>query len=182
MNLGPTLPVALRITLVCIVLVAAAYDLKFRRIPNWVSLSGIILGFGCNMLLLRSTGLREAGFGLLCALGVYVPLYLVRAMGAGDVKLMAAIGAIAGPEKWAEILLATALVGGVISLAVIARKHRFRQTLGNVGVIATELLHFRSPAEADARLDWRHRDALRLPHGAAIAGGSLVFLLFNASR
>ncbi len=176
------MPVVLKIALLCVVVLAAIYDLRFRRIPNWVSLSGIVLGFGCNTLLLGLHGLREAGLGLLCAALVYMPLYLVRGMGAGDVKLMAAVGAIAGPESWLQIFLATALIGGIVSLAVIAGKHRFRQTLGNVGVIVTELLHFRAPVETDSRLDYRHKQAIRLPHGAAIAGGSIAFLLFTASR
>jgi prepilin peptidase CpaA len=176
------MPVPLTIALVCLVLVAAIYDLRFRRIPNWVSLSGIVLGLGCNTLLLGWPGVRGASLGLLCAVAVYVPLYLVRGMGAGDVKLMAAVGAIAGPEGWLQIFLATALIGGVVSLLVIASKHRFRQTLGNVGIIATDLLRFRAPAKTDSRLDFRHKDAIRLPHGAAIAGGSIAFLLLHASR
>ena len=174
------MPVILRITLVCIVILAAVYDLRFRRIPNWVSVSGIVLGLGCNTLLLGFAGLREAVLGLLCALAVYVPLYVVRGMGAGDVKLMAAVGAIAGPRAWLEIFVVTALIGGIVSLAVVTSKQRFRRTLGNVGLIATELMQFRTPAHSDPRLDYRHRDALRLPHGAAIAGGAIVFLLLHS--
>lgn len=175
------MPFVLTIALVCIVLVAAIYDLRYRRIPNWVSLSGIVLGFGCNTLLLGLDGLRGAALGLLCALVIYVPLYIVRGMGAGDVKLMAAVGAMAGPKGWFEIFFGTALIGGAVSLAVIARKHRVHQTLWNLSTIVTELLNFRAPARADSRLDMRHGEALRLPHGAAIAAGSLLFLLFSAS-
>ena len=176
------MPIVLKLVLLCAVLVAAAYDLRFRRIPNWVSLSGIVLGFGCNTLLLGFDGLKSAGLGFLCALAIYIPLYVIRGMGAGDVKLMAAVGAIAGPESWLQIFVATALIGGIVALAAIAGKHRVRQTLANVGLIASELLQFRAPAHVDARLDYRHREALRLPHGAVIAGGSIVFLLLHASR
>ncbi len=176
------MPVLLTIVLVCTATLAAIYDLRYRRIPNWVSLSGIVLGFGCNTLLLGLDGLRGAALGLLCAAVIYVPLYLVRGMGAGDVKLMAAVGALAGPKGWFEIFLATALIGGVTSLAVIATKGRVHQTFWNVGLIVTELLHFRAPAVRDSRLDLRHREALGLPHGAAIAAGSLLFVFLHASR
>lgn len=176
------MPVILTISLFCVVATAAVYDLRYRRIPNWISLSGVVLGFGCNTLLFSSAGVRGAALGLLCAAVVYVPLYLVRGMGAGDVKLMAAVGAIAGPKGWFEIFLATALIGGVASVAVIATNRRVQQTLWNMGVIVTELLHFRAPVIRDSRLDLRHRDALGLPHGAAIAAGSLLFVLFNTSR
>ena len=176
------MPITLDIALVFIVIAAAGYDLRYRRIPNWVSLSGIVLGFGCNTLLFGFAGLSRAGLGFLCAIVIYIPLYAVRGMGAGDVKLMAGVGAIAGPKGWMEIFLATALIGGIVSLAVVARKQRLRQTFWNVGTILTELLHFRAPARSDSRLDMRHREAIRLPHGAAIAAGSLAFLLFNAAR
>ncbi len=176
------MPLPLKIALVCVVLVAGVYDLRSRRIPNWVSLSGIVLGAGGNTLLFGWHGLREAGFGLLCAVAIYMPLYLVRAMGAGDVKLMAAVGAIVGPQDWLQIFLATAIIGGILSLAVVASKHRLAQTLQNVGVIARELLHLRAPSRADSRFDVRHGDSMRLPHGAAIASGCMVYLLFSASR
>lgn len=97
------MPTVLNSTLIALVLVAAAYDLRFRRIPNWLNLSGVIAGFGVNTFLSGGHGLRNASLGLLCALLVYVPLYLIRGMGAGDVKLMAAVGAIAGPGHWLGI-------------------------------------------------------------------------------
>ena len=176
------MPLVLKIALVCVVLVAAIYDLKFRRIPNWLSLSGMVLGAGFNALLFGWHGLEDAGLGLLCAVAIYLPLYLIHGMGAGDVKLMAAVGTIAGPHDWFEIFVATAIIGGVISLTVVASKNRLTQTLQNVAVIAGELLHFRSPSSSDSTLSFRHRDAIGLPHAAAIASGCIVYLLFNASR
>lgn len=176
------MPAVLSVSLVCLVLLAAAYDLGYRRIPNWLTLSGMILGVGCNTLLFGLPGLRGAAFGLLCALLVYLPLYLIRGMGAGDVKLMAAVGAVAGPERWCEIFLATALIAGAASLVIIARKHRVRQTFRNLSTIVSELLSFHAPTHKDPQLDMRNQNAVRLPHGAAIAAGSLVFLLFHAPR
>ncbi|MBV9155156.1 MAG: prepilin peptidase [Acidobacteriaceae bacterium] len=174
------MPVVLRIALISVVLVAGIYDLRFRRIPNWLNLSGVILGVGINTLLFEQHGLAASTLGLLCALGIYVPLYLIRGMGAGDVKLMAAVGAIAGPENWLWIFLATALLGGFVSLVFVAIKGRFHQTILNLILIVAELSHFRLPSEKDSRLDVRNKEALRIPHGALIATGSMAFLLFNA--
>ncbi len=95
------MPAALKIVLLCFVLVAGAYDLRFRRIPNWLNLSGIVVGCGLNTLLTGWHGLVTALLGMVCALLVYIPLYLIRGMGAGDVKLMAAVGAMAGASKLA---------------------------------------------------------------------------------
>jgi prepilin peptidase CpaA len=174
------MPTVLNSALMPLVLVAAAYDLRFRRIPNWLNLSGVITGFGVNILLSGRHGFAAASLGLLCALLVYVPLYLIRGMGAGDVKLMAAVGAVVGPGNWLGVFLATAITGGIVSLLVIAFKKRFHQTFWNLAVIGVELLHFRAPSASEERLDIRHSEALRLPHGAVIAAGCIAFLLYTA--
>lgn len=174
------MPTLLRIALLAIVLVAGIYDLRFRRIPNWLNLSGIILGVGMNTFLFEAHGLAAAMLGLLCALLVYLPLYLIRGMGAGDVKLMAAVGSIAGPQNWLAIFIATALFGGVVSLILITLKRRYHETCLNLILILAELAHFRLPSQTDPRLDVRNQNALRIPHGALIAGGSIAFLAFHS--
>ena len=91
-------PLGIRILLSALVIVAAIWDIRTRRIPNWLTLSGVILSVGLNMFLFDKTldgiWFSLKGFGL--ALGVYLVLYILRAMGAGDVKLMAAVGAAVG--------------------------------------------------------------------------------------
>ncbi len=173
------MPILLKCILLGVVLLSGAYDARYRKIPNWLSLSGLILGLGINSLLSGWTGLGAAllGFGL--AMLIYAPLYLMRGMGAGDVKLMAAVGAIVGPHNWLGIFIATALAGGLVSLTAIAIKKRAGQTLLNLTVIVSELLQFRRPAEADSRLDVRSPHALRMPHAVNIAAGCVAFLYLS---
>jgi prepilin peptidase CpaA len=166
----------LQIVLLAVVSAAAAYDLKLRKIPNWLNLSGVILGIGLNCLLWHGPGLLTALLGLGLALLVYFPLFLARGMGAGDVKLMAAIGSIAGPRNWLIIFIATALLGGVAAIILVLRKRRFFSTFSNLGVIISELSAGRMPFKKDANLDFRAKQAMGLPHGAVIALGSIVFL------
>jgi prepilin peptidase CpaA len=104
---------------------------------------------------------------------------LLRAMGAGDVKLMAAVGSIAGPQNWIVILICTALAGGVIAIAVAIRNKRLQRTLINVAVLAGELSRLHPPAAHNETLDVKNTRSMRLPHGVAIAAGSLAFLLLN---
>jgi prepilin peptidase CpaA len=162
--------------LLLLVLAAGIYDLRVRRIPNWLNLSGVILGLGFNALPGQGGVTRAIG-GLLCALAVYVPLYLLRGMGAGDVKLMAAVGAIAGPENWIAIFLLTAVLGGIAALVLVLVRGRLPEVLSNLGTILNELFHGRVPARANERLDIRDPRALRMAHGVAIAGGSILFIL-----
>jgi prepilin peptidase CpaA len=159
---------------------AGVYDWRTRKIPNWLNLSGLILGIGLNALVLHGHGLVLALAGLGCSLLVYVPLYLVRGMGAGDVKLMAAIGSIAGPLNWLTIFLAAVILGGIAAFGLVVLKKRLPETLGNLATITGELWHFRLPYLADPALDMRSKRSLGLPHGTVIAVGSLVFLYTGA--
>lgn len=170
------MPLVLKMALVAVVIAAGVYDLRTRKIPNWLTLSGVVLGLGFNTLLLHSHGLALAMLGLGLSLLVYLPLYAVRGMGAGDVKLMAAIGSIAGPQSWLGIFLATAILGGVASVVLVLRRGRVHETMSNLATITGELMHARMPFEKDAGLDMHSGRALGLPHGAVIAAGTLVFL------
>jgi prepilin peptidase CpaA len=173
------MPILLKFALVGLVFIAAVHDFRFRRIPNWLTLSGVVLGIGLNTLLSAQHGFVTALLGTLLPLALYLPLYLLRAMGAGDVKLMAAVGAIAGPRNWVEIVVWTALAGGILGLIVAIRNGRLQTTLLNVLTVASELTRLRSPAKRDQALDVRSDRSMRMPHGIAIAAGSVVFVFLN---
>jgi prepilin peptidase CpaA len=177
------LPAAMQVVLVVIVVTAAIYDLRYRRIPNWLVLVGLVLGFGLNTFWPKFAlaGLTRAGLGMGLALLIYFPLYLLRAMGAGDAKLMAALGSIVGPGNWIVLFVATAILGGIMALIVLLFAGRIRKTFWNLGWILNEIIHFRAPYHSSEELDVRSARAMRLPHGVAIALGSIAFLVM-ASR
>src|SRR5947209_2741036 len=169
-------PLPLQWALLAVVLTAAIYDFRFRKIPNWVNACGLVLGFGLNTLFFGPHGLVLASEGLLLDFAVYLPLYLLRGMGAGDVKLMAAIGALAGPANWFEIFLGTAFVGGAAAAVYALSKGRFNETCWNLIFILKDLARLRAPHRNNPHLSVRNEAALRMPHGVSIAIGALVFL------
>jgi prepilin peptidase CpaA len=169
---------ATEILVLVLVLVAAGTDIRWRKIPNWLTLSGILAGFGVNCWLSGWAGLATSGEGLLLGFGVYIVLYALRAMGAGDVKLMAAVGSVVGPTNWILVFIASALAGGVLAVALMIRSGRAKQTLWNSFFIVGELMHFRAPYERRKDLDVRDPRALNMPHGVAIAAGTMVCLWF----
>ncbi len=169
-------PISIGTALLLIVLIAAIYDLRFRRIPNWLNLSGLILGFGLNTLLFHMHGMLAASEGLLVAAAVYLPLYVLRGMGAGDVKLMAAVGAIVGPANWFLIFLATALLGGAAAAVLACLKKRFSETCVNVCFLIKDLVQLRAPHRTNPQMDFRNPTSLRMPHGVVIALGSIAFI------
>lgn len=173
-----TVPVVpIQAVLAALVLAAAAYDVRFRRIPNWLALAGLLAGFILNGMLAGLAGVKfaAAGFGL--AFAAYFCLYLIRAMGAGDVKLMGAVGSLVGTENWFMVFVLTAILGGAAALALVIVKGRLRKTLWNVGYLMGELMRFRAPYLRREELDVKSGSAVTLPHGVAIAGGTLMYLL-----
>jgi prepilin peptidase CpaA len=173
----PSLPGAGQVLLVVLVGVAAIFDIRSRRIPNWLVLAGLVGGILWNVYAGGLSGLTRAGAGLAIGFVLYFPLYLLRARGAGDVKLLAAIGAITGPGNCVWIFLFTAIGGGVIALAWVLIRGEGRRIWFNVGWILRDLAHFKAPHRSSAELDVRSASAMRLPHAAMLAVGVLIFLL-----
>ena len=174
--------------LLALVVGAAVYDVRYRRIPNWLTVSGLFLGMILNSFLYSGISTNPFGFsGLFFALKgfglafmVYVLLYALHAMGAGDVKLMAAVGAIVGWENWFGIFIVTAMIGGVVSLMLVILRGRLQKTLFNVGFIVSEMTSGRPAYLKNEELDVKSNKALGLPHGAVIAVGCIVFLVLSA--
>jgi prepilin peptidase CpaA len=168
---------------------ATIADFARRRIPNLIVLAGLLLGVGLNALLPEGYGLfnryAPGGLGLLAALGgvlvgggLLLPLYVLRAMGAGDVKLMAMVGAFLSPAQalWAGLLVL--LVGGFLSLAYALRSGALRRVLANLRLIFvgafSSLLLRESPD-----LSVSGETAGSVPYGLAIALGTGAFLLLQ---
>jgi prepilin peptidase CpaA len=170
------LPPVVQILLVLIVSVAAYCDIRFRRIPNWLTLTGVLLGIVLNTFLYEMHGLRTAAFGLGLAFLVYFPLYLLRGMGAGDVKLMGAIGSIAGPANWFGVFVLTSLLGGVIAVLLLLSRKRLVTGFANVGYMLKEMVFLRAPYMKREELDVNSPKAVTLPHGAMIAMGTLAYI------
>jgi prepilin peptidase CpaA len=170
------LPVVNQLMLAMIVVVAAVYDFRYRRIPNWLVLTGLVLALVVNTFLAGWGGLELSLIGAGIAFAVYFPLYLLRGMGAGDVKLMAAIGALVGWRDWIAILFLTAIVGGIAAVALLARRSQLRRGFSNAGYLVLQLLSFRLPYARREELDIQSEKSVKLPHGVMIAWGSLLFL------
>jgi len=176
------LPWPIQILLAVVALLAGYYDIRFRRIPNWLTLPTVLVGLALNALLANPfwDGLKDAGLAILLALALNFPLYLLRALGAGDVKLLAAIGALVGWRDWIAIFWSSLLLAGVLAVILIVSSGRVGKTLRNVAAIVGEMVHLRAPYNKSPELDVRSQSSARLPLGAAIALGCFAFVGFQA--
>lgn len=176
------LPWPVQLLLLALVIVASYYDIRYRRIPNWLTLPCVLVGFALNAFLGRTvlSGLGDAGLAVGLALLLNFPLYLLHARGAGDVKLLSAIGALVGWRAWVEIFILSGILGGVLAVVLMLAKGRFRKTLVNTGAIIEEMVHFRAPHLKNEEFDVNSPLSFRLPQGAVIALGCCTLLGLQA--
>jgi prepilin peptidase CpaA len=165
---------AIQLTLAVVVVVAAWRDFRTRRIPNWVTLPGAVLGFALQAWYGGGQGAIASLTGAVMGFAIFIALYIAGGMGAGDVKLFSAVGAFVGPESLIVVFVFTGLLGGIAAGALAMSRGRLRQTFGRTGALLVDLgrLRFKSVRAAGTAAD-----ALRLPYGAVIAGGTLMFLV-----
>jgi prepilin peptidase CpaA len=168
------------VLLLIVALAAAVYDVRFRRIPNWISVGGIALGVLANSLTHGIPGLLYALTGFVLGFGLYFLLYLVHAMGAGDVKLMGAIGALVGWQNWVAIFVIAALLGGIMAMIVIMARNRVKKTFWNIGYLLNEMRRGRAAYVSREELDVHSPKSVGLPHGAVIAIATIFYLALAA--
>ena len=156
--------------------VAVITDLGARIIPNALVLAGALTGLSLAVLHPEGIGCLSALGGLALGLAIFLPVYLLRAMGAGDVKLMAMAGAFLGPAAVAEAALWVLLAGGALALVFALRRGVARRMAANL----REML-FSAAASVQIRslpdFSVGPQTAARLPYAVAIALGVAAFLL-----
>lgn len=164
----PSLPQPVEAVLIAVVLIAAVTDLKRREIPNWLTLAAILAGLGMHGWLAGWSGLKFAGAGLGLAALLFVPMFVMRWLGGGDVKLMGAVGALAGARWLLIIFLVDAILGGAAALVLVIARGRLKKTLSNI----PRLLRARREEELEAGSE----KSLGLPRAVTIAAATLLVL------
>lgn len=159
-------------------LAGAVFDVRSRRIPNFLTLPGILFGL---LLHLALGGWKQMAFaalaGLICG-GLFLIFWLAGGMGAGDVKLMTAVAAIAGMPFVTYLLILTALAGGVMAIGLALWRGRLRETVRNVGALA---LHHRFEGlSPHPELNLANAGTLRLPYALAVVAGTATTLFLTA--
>lgn len=151
-------------------------DLRSRRIPNWLTVSGFAVGVAVRTFFEGWGGLKTSLLGAILGLGLLLPFVLLRSLGAGDWKLAGALGTFAGPALLADLLIGSIFVAGLMAAALVVYKKRVRQTIRNIGHILVSLVTFQLPG---VRVSLDNPDALKVPYGVALA---LTVVLYAAAH
>jgi prepilin peptidase CpaA len=160
--------------LVVLLLPAMLFDIRQHRIPNWLTLPAWVIGIGLHAILGGWTGFLEAGAGWLVMFGLMFPFFLLGWMGAGDVKLMAGVGAIVGWGLALQVAFGIVVTGLLMSMLILARK----RLLGGATMRFWHMLGISMAARSPTWLDTPATEArLVLPYGVPIAVGTLLSLL-----
>lgn len=167
------------VLLLAILLPATVIDLRVHRIPNLLSLGGAALGLLLAASGFGAVGILQALAGLAVGLLCLLPLHLKRVMGAGDVKLMAAVGSFIGPLPCFLAVLCTFIAGGVLGMAVLIHRDGLRDTAGRYYFGIKHLIL--GSAWLGSRIDRDGTGPLRFPYAAAITSGTVAALLWNAA-
>ncbi|MGH8575705.1 MAG: A24 family peptidase [Gammaproteobacteria bacterium] len=162
--------------LALMLVLAAWLDMRYHRIPNGITFGGAMAGLALQCYLGGLEGLGSGLGGLIVGLAVFLPFYMRGAMGAGDVKLMAAVGAFFGPSATLLAAALTLIVGGVMAVAILvwhgglgSLARRYLTTLNFL--VATGTLSHAGPRPGEAA-------ARRFPYALAIGLGTLWAILW----
>lgn len=171
------LPTAAAAILIPLAFIIAYYDVRYRRIPNAFVLAGLAGGLLVNALAGGFQGLLMSVAGCLAAFAMMLVLHVFGAMGAGDVKLFAAVCSVVGLKLVLPTFLVVVLTGGVLAVVSMLRAGSVRATMQRVAQIFAGLLPGWPMPRFAVPSDKRHT----IPYGVAITLGSLIsVMIFRA--
>jgi prepilin peptidase CpaA len=171
------------VVLAGLLVTAIVTDLRSRRIPNRLVLTGIVLGLLFQVFAYEGDGLFarwygaigpwQALLGLLAGFAMFMPFHLLKVMGAGDVKLVAMLGVWFGVRPMVGVVLLTMLCGGVLAVAMALWNRSLGLTMSNLRFMMTDTL-VRVGAGSAPTVPTPARSHGRMPYAVAIAAGSVA--------
>lgn len=166
--------------------VAAVIDGWKLKVPNWLTFPLVVGGWIYSTACFGWAGLGWSLLGTAIGLALLLPLYAIGGMGAGDVKLLAGVGAwlaaagaSAGVSDTLYAFCVSAIIGGVIALGMVLLRHQWIRHYSQFWGILTEILVLRSPGTLSAIAAERKSRMMLLPYGIPIALGTIAYFIWN---
>jgi prepilin peptidase CpaA len=157
---------------------AAVIDWWKLKVPNWLTFPLVLSGWIYSSVAFGWEGLGASLLGTLIGLGLLLPLYAIGGMGAGDVKLLAGVGAWVGATMTLYAFCFSAILGGLIALGMVLYKQKWQHHSAQFWAILTEILVVRDPGALSTIAAERKSTMLLLPYGIPIAIGTIVYFIW----
>jgi len=162
-----------------VLVVAAVIDGLKRRVPNWLTFSMVLAGLASAAWAGGFRGLLWSLGGATLGLGLLLPLYAIGGMGAGDVKLLTGVGAWVGPALTFGAFATSAVVGGLMALAMVAWSGDYIRHWVQFQMIMHEILAVRDPGKLSEQAAARKPTMKLLPYGIPLAVGSITYFVWT---
>jgi prepilin peptidase CpaA len=161
-----------------ILIVAAAIDGWKLKVPNWVTFPMVAGGWVFSTYLFGWEGLLGSLTGTVVGLALLLPAYAIGGMGAGDVKLLAGVGAWVWGWVTLYAFCVSAVVGGLIAVGMVLYQRQVRHHAGQFWAILTEIWIVRNPSQLATLAADRKSTMMLLPYGIPIAMGTIAYFAY----
>ena len=166
-------------TVSAILILAAWIDGRELKVPNWITLPMILSGLVYSTCVGGLSGLGAGVLGMCVGLLTLLPLHAVGGMGAGDVKLMAGVGAWMGWEITFAAFCVSTVIGAVMAVVMVLSKRRMKHHYENFLLILSEWMVIRNPYELSRIAAKRKHSMMLLPYGIPICIGTIGYFLYQ---
>ena len=160
-------------------IVAAVIDGYQLRVPNWLTYPLVFSGWIYSTLAFGWEGLVWSLLGTLLGLALLLPSYAIGGMGAGDVKLLAGVGAWIHATHTFYAFCLTAVIGGILAVAMVLWKRSWKKHWTQFRSILWEIVVIRDPNELSAIAAKRKSSMLLLPYGIPITMGTILYFAWT---
>ncbi len=179
-NLGTSITENWPVWVVTVTLaVAAVIDGWKLKVPNWITYPMIISGWVYSTVYYGWEGLAWSLIGTVVGLALLLPAYAIGGMGAGDVKLLAGVGAWVWPSVTFYAFCVSSILGGIIAVGMVLAQKGWSKHRNQFWAICNEILTTRNPGELSAIAAERKSSMLLLPYGIPIALGTISYFAWT---
>ena len=161
-----------------ILIVAAVIDGRQLKVPNWITFPMIISGWLASGVIYGWAGLGASLMGTAIGLGLLLPAYAIGGMGAGDVKLLAGVGAWVGFSQTFWAFIVSAIIGAIIAVIMVVVSRKWRHHQSQFFGILTEIMVIKSPTKLSEIAAERKPTMMLLPYGIPIAIGTIGYFAY----
>ncbi len=161
-----------------ILVVAAVIDGRELKVPNWITFPLIISGWLASGVIYGWAGVGASLWGTAVGLGLLLPAYAIGGMGAGDVKLLAGVGAWVGATQTFWAFIVSAILGAIIAVIMVVVSRKWRHHQKQFLSIITEIMVIRSPSKLSEIAAERKPSMMLLPYGIPIAIGTIGYFAY----